>query len=132
MRAITMALILSLSAGAVSAKPHLRDVPEVDGTLLAIFIADRIRKRCPSISARLVKAYGVIGAVEDRAAALGYTKAEIDAYRNSEAEEDRLKGKRNAYLESRGAHKGNPEAYCEVGRTEIKKGSQIGALLRMN
>ena len=132
MRAMTMALILSLTAGPLSAKPHLRDVPSVDGTLLAVGIADEIRKNCPDISARMLKALNVIRGVGEQARALGYTEAEIDAYRKSDAEKARLKAKRDAYLTEAGAVSGAPEGYCALGRTEIEKGGQIGALLRMN
>ncbi|MEM6373127.1 MAG: DUF5333 domain-containing protein [Pseudomonadota bacterium] len=132
MRALIMALILSLPAGVISAKPHLRDVPEVDGTLLAVGIADEIRKNCPDISARMVKALGVIRAVGATARELGYTDAEIDAYRKSDVEKERLKAKRDAYLASAGATAGADSAYCALGRTEIEKGGQIGALLRIN
>lgn len=130
MRALIMALTISLSAGALSAKPHLRDVPEVDGTLLAIGIADEIRKNCPEISARMFKALNTIRAVGDRARDLGYSQDEIDAYRKSDAEKDRLKAKRDAFLAQAGAT--GPQGYCALGRTEIEKGGQIGALLRMN
>ena len=132
MRAMTMALILSLSAGALSAKPHLRDVPEVDATLLAVGIADEIRKNCPSISARMFKAVGVVRGAAARARALGYSDEEIDAYRKSDAEKARLKAKRDAYLKQGGVTAGADQSYCSLGREEIKKGGQIGALLRMN
>ncbi|WP_299725155.1 DUF5333 domain-containing protein [uncultured Tateyamaria sp.] len=129
---MTMALILSLSAGAISAKPHLRDVPEVDGTLLAVGIADEIRKNCPAISARMVKALGVVRAVGARARALGYSDAEIDAYRKSDTEKARLRAQRDAYLAEAGATPGASDGYCRLGREEIEKGGQVGALLRMN
>lgn len=132
MRAMTMALILSLSAGTLSAKPHLRDVPEVDGTLLAIGIADEIRKNCPDISARMLKALGTIRDVGARARALGYSDEEIDAYRKSDTEKARLIAKRDAYLKAGGVTDASFEAYCSLGRTEIEKGGPVGALLRMN
>lgn len=132
MRAMTMALILSLTAGAVSAKPHLRDVPEIDGTLLAVGIADEIRKNCPDISARMFKALTLVNSLKGRARDLGYTEDEIDAYRKSDTEKARLKAKRAAYLEDGGVTAGQPATYCALGREEIEKGGQIGALLRMN
>ncbi|MEX0369481.1 MAG: DUF5333 domain-containing protein [Tateyamaria sp.] len=132
MRAMTMALILSLTAGIASAKPHLRDVPEIDGTILAVGIADEIRKNCPDISARMFKAISLVNGLKGRARALGYSDAEIDAYRSSDAEKARLKAKRAAYLEQAGAALGQTDSYCAVGRAEIEKGGQIGALLRMN
>ncbi|MEP2889165.1 DUF5333 domain-containing protein [Tateyamaria sp.] len=132
MRAMKMALILSLSAGALSAKPHLRDVAKVDRTLLAVGIADEIRKNCPSISARMLKALSVIRDVGAHARDLGYTEEEIDAYRKSDVEKDRLKAERREYLNAAGVVTDAPDTYCHLGRTEIEKGGQIGALLRMN
>ncbi|KIC48495.1 DUF5333 domain-containing protein [Tateyamaria sp. ANG-S1] len=132
MRAMTMALILSLTAGIASAKPHLRDVPEIDGTLLAVGIADEIRKNCPDISARMLRAYTLVTGLKDKARAMGYSDAEIDAYRKSDAEKNRLKGARKAYLDAAGVTPGQPAGYCALGRAEIERGGQIGALLRMN
>ena len=133
MRAMTtMALILSLTAGTASAKPHLRDVPEIDGTILAVGIADEIRKNCPDISARMLKAYSLVTGLKARARDLGYSDAEIDAYRKSDAEKARLKAARSAYLKQGGVTAGQPASYCALGRKEIEKGGQIGALLRMN
>ena len=132
MRAMTMALIFCLSAGAVSAKPPLRAVSRVDDTLLAVGIADDIRKNCPDVSARMFKAVNVVRGVAAHARSLGYTSEEIDAYRKSDAEKARLKAKRDAYLASAGATPGSSEGYCQLGRQEIEKGSQIGAVLRMN
>ncbi len=132
MRAMTMALMISLVAGSASAKPHLRDVPEIDGTILAVGIADEIRKNCPDISARLLKAVTTINGLKSKARAMGYSDAEIDAYRKSDAEKARLKAERKSYLNAGGVLTGNPESYCALGRKEIEKGGQIGALLRMN
>jgi len=132
MRAMTMALIISLTAGVVSAKPQLRDVPEIDGALLAMGIADEIRKNCPDISARMVKAFNAMTEVKARARNMGYTDEEIDAYRKSDTEKARLKAMRDAYLATGGVTEGASDAYCRLGRHEIEKGGRIGALLRMN
>ena len=132
MRAMTIAFILAVAASTVSAKPPLREVPEIDGTILAVGIADEIRKNCPSISARLVRAVGVVNGLKGKARSLGYSEAEIDAYRKSDAEKARLKGKRDQYLAASGVRSGAPDTYCALGQAEIEKGGQIGALLRMN
>lgn len=132
MRAKTIAMTLALVASSVSAKPLLRDVPEIDGTILAVGIADEIRKNCPKISARMFRALGVVNDLKTKARDLGYSDDEIDAYRKSDTEKARLKDKRRAYLTSAGVKPGEPETYCAVGADEIEKGGQIGALLRMN
>ena len=57
MRFIMMALLgLGLFSAPVSAKPPLRDVAAIDDALLDVGIADAIRKNCPTIDARLIKA----------------------------------------------------------------------------
>jgi hypothetical protein len=132
MRAMKMATILCMSAGAVLAKPHLRDVPEIDGTILAVGIADEIRNNCPDISARMIKAALLVNGLTGRARELGYSDVEIDAYRKSDAEKSRLKAKRAAYLAAAGVQSDAPDTYCLLGQAEIERQSQIGALLRMN
>jgi uncharacterized protein DUF5333 len=132
MRGMTMALILCLTAGTVSAKPPLREVPEIDGTLLAVGIADEIRNHCSEISARMVQVYRVVYGLAAKARGMGYSDAEIDAYRKSETEKARLLSERRAYMESGGVKPGEEASYCALGRAEIEKGGQIGALLRMN
>ena len=132
MRAMTIALSLALAASAASAKPPLREVREIDGTILAVGIADEIRKNCPDISARLVRAVNLVNGLRGRARDLGYSEAEIDAYRKSDVEKSRLKAERDQYLATRGVRAGAPETYCALGQAEIENGGQIGALLRMN
>lgn len=132
MRAMITALLLAMVAGTASAKPPLRDVPEIDRTILAVGIADEIRKNCPSISARMLRALNVVNGLSGKARALGYSQAEIDAYRKSESEKARLKAERDAYLAAGGVRRGASDSYCALGRAEIEKGGQIGALLRMN
>ena len=83
MRAMTIAFTLAIAASAASAKPPLREVPEIDGTILAVGIADEIRKNCPDISARLIRAVGVVNGLKGTARSLGYSDEEIDAYRKA-------------------------------------------------
>jgi hypothetical protein len=132
MRALTMVLMISLAAHTAQAKPPLRDVPEIDGALLDVGLADKIRKNCPDISARLVRALSFLTNLQSKAKAMGYTDAEIKAYRNSDAEKARLKAKGNAWLDARGIDQSVPGDWCRLGREEITKGSRIGYLLREN
>ncbi|MCR8826466.1 DUF5333 domain-containing protein [Pseudosulfitobacter koreensis] len=127
---IGTALALSTATTAM-AKPHLRDTP-IDDALLAVGLADEIRKSCPDISARMIKAFGFLNGLNNQAQAMGYTSAEIDAYRKSDAEKARLKKRGQAYLAANGVVAGQPETYCALGRNEIEKSSRIGSLLRVN
>ncbi len=126
----TIALSMATTTAAV-AKPHLRDTPIDDG-LLALGLADEIRSACPNISARMIRALGYLNGLKSQAHALGYTDAEIDAYRKSDTEKARLKKRGKAYLAANGVVVGQPETYCALGRNEIEKSSQIGSLLRVN
>lgn len=132
MRATILALILTFTAAGVSARPALSDVQEIDDGLLAVGLADRIRKECPSIEARMLRAYTVIYGLVDQAMALGYSREEIDAYRKSKAQKARLRARGEVWLASRGVQSGTQDEFCALGRDEIKKNSQIGALLKVN
>ena len=132
MRAMKIALTLALVSNMVLAKPSLRDVPEIDETLLSIGIANEIRKNCPDISARILRAAALVNDLKTKARNMGYSDTEIDAYRRSDTEKARLKAKGATYLAAGGVKPGQPETYCALGAVEIEKGGQIGALLRMN
>ena len=112
------------------AKPPLREVAAIDDALFDLGIADRIRKNCPTISARMLKAIGYVRGLERKARDLGYTQAEIDAYTDSDADKDRLRAKAAAFFAAKGVDPARPESYCAVGLEEIQKSSRIGSLLR--
>ena len=124
------ALGVSLIAAPVAAKPPLRDVAKIDNALLDLGIADRIRKNCPNISARLFTAVSYVRNLEKQAKALGYSKAEIEAYTDSDAEKTRMKAKGAAFFQAKGVDTSDPQSYCALGMAEIQKGSRIGSLLR--
>lgn len=124
------ALTLSVMAAPVAAKPPLRDVAKIDNALLDLGIADRIRKNCPSISARVFRAVSYVRNLEKQAQAMGYSKAEIEAYTDSDTEKARMKAKGAAFFRSRGVDTSDPQSYCALGMAEIQKGSRIGSLLK--
>lgn len=127
---ITAAIGLALLAAPVAAKPPLRDVPAIDDALLDLGIADRIRKNCPDISARMLTAIGYLYGLKDKARDLGYSDAEIEAYVDSDAEKARMKARGAAFFKARGVDTSDPQSYCALGRAEIQKSSRIGSLLK--
>ncbi|MFD2738599.1 DUF5333 domain-containing protein [Sulfitobacter aestuarii] len=127
---LTALLGAGLLASPLAAKPPLREVAAIDDALLDLGIADRIRKNCPSISARMLKAYGYVYGLKDKARELGYSDAEIDAYVDSDAEKARMKARGAAFFKARGVDTSNPDSYCALGREEIQKSSRIGSLLK--
>lgn len=125
------AMVLSpVSVQQAAAKPPLREVAAIDDALFDLGLADRIRKNCPTISARMFKAIGYVRGIEKKARNMGYTQAEIDAYTDSDADKDRLRAKAAKYFAARGVDPSKPQSYCAVGLEEIQKSSRIGSLLR--
>jgi hypothetical protein len=122
--------ILALTAGGAAAKQPLRDIASIDDAVFDVAVADRIRKECPDISPRLVKALSLYRATRAKAKALGYTDEEIKAYGDSDVEKARMRAKGEAYLRAQGVVTSDPQSYCAVGRKEIQKATRIGSLLR--
>jgi len=121
---------LALSATTALAKPSLRDVPAIDNGLFAIAIANEIRENCGSVSARMVRAFSFMKSLESQAKGMGYSDDEIRAHIKSDAEKARMRKIGEAYLKNNGVNRNDPETFCALGRAEIAKSSQIGALLR--
>lgn len=128
-----VALAISLAlASPVAAKTPLRDNKAINDQLLVVGLANEIRKRCGSISGRLVKGVTTLRAIHNQALSQGYTKSEIETYVDSDAEKARMKARGRAWLAKRGASPEKPETMCKVGREEIARKSSIGSLLYEN
>lgn len=126
---LSFLVLIALSLPAV-ARPPLREVAEIDNGLMALAIADEIRKRCDGINARMIKAMGRINGLKSQAKALGYSDAEIDSYVTSNSEKARMRAKAESYLGSKGVQSGDTEALCAFGRAEMARATAIGSLLR--
>ncbi len=132
MRTLILSLgVVALTATGADAKPPLRHVKSIDDAVFDVAIADQIRKKCPDISARLLRALALYQSVRTQARNLGYTDAEIEAYADSDVEKARLKAKGAAYFKVNGVVTSDPQSYCALGRKEIEKSSRIGSLLRV-
>lgn len=130
MRLILTSFLCLCLALPASAKPPLREVSEIDDGLMAIAIADEIRKSCEGINARMIRALSQIKELERRAKALGYTDDEIDDYVNSSAEKKRMRQKAEAYLAAQGVNAKDEKALCRYGRDQIASGGPVGYFLR--
>ncbi|SEQ39764.1 DUF5333 domain-containing protein [Thalassovita taeanensis] len=133
--AVTTSVLLAMGAsglvaGGANAKPPLREVSEIHDGLLAVGIADEIRKNCGSISARMFRAINYVEGLKGRARDLGYTEDEIKAYYKSDVEKARMRALGEAYLKANGVSRANPASFCVLGEAEIAKASLIGKLLR--
>lgn len=125
------ALALSV-AGASAAQTPLHEEPTVREGFYAIGLADEVRRNCPQISPRLVRAYSLLKSLEGYALRSGYTDADIEALKDNDAAKEALRQQIRADMAARGAHPGNTAGYCRIGREEIARGSQAGRLLKGN
>ncbi|MCW9044296.1 MAG: DUF5333 domain-containing protein [Pseudopelagicola sp.] len=135
-RAAVVAVLLSACvaapapASSAAARPHLRDVTEINDGLFAVAIAREIKDHCPDITARYFRAFNFLANLKRKARDLGYTNDEIDAYVENDEEKARMRARGEAYLAAKDVSYDDPQSFCALGREEIKKSSQIGVLLR--
>ena len=132
---MTSKVIASLFAASLAlASPvsaaGLQDEAEINNGLLAVGIADEIRKRCDSISARTFTAMGYLSSLKRDARAKGYSNEQINTYTKSSTEKAKMRKRGQVYLAQNGASMSDPVSMCRLGRAEIAKRSQIGVLLR--
>ena len=113
-----------------AANTPLRDVPRITEGIIAAGIAYEIGRVCDDIGVRWLRGVNFLYSLERHAVTLGYSEAEVEAFVDSKAEQDRLEAIARARLADKGAVVGQPATYCAVGRAEIAARSQIGQLLR--
>ena len=101
----------------------------VTDRLVAARVADRIRKTCPEIGARIFRAFQEAYALRDWAVDQGYSKTEIDRFLKDKEEKRAIYDRAEEYLAARGAEKDNVEGFCALGFREIQAKSIIGSLL---
>lgn len=132
MRHLILKLTLfALIATGAAAKQPLREIEAIDNAVFDVAMADEIRKQCPDIAPRLVRAYSLYRETRKLARDLGYSDEEIEAYGDSDIEKARMRSKGDAYLRANGVVASDPQSYCALGRKEIQKSSRIGSLLRI-
>ena len=129
---LTTVALAGVLAGpiAASAKTPLREVAVVHDGLLAVGIADEIRKKCDSISPRMFTAMSFMSSLKRTPRDMGYSDDEIEAYVTSKEEKARMRAEGEKYLKANGVNRANPKTFCDLGRAEIAKGSQIGKFLK--
>lgn len=122
-------LAVSVLAGAAQALPPLAQEKYINDRLIAARIADRIRRECPSISARIIYAWSQARALKKYARAKGYSDQQIEAFLDSKADKERIYAVAERYLRKNGATQGDAESFCRIGRDEIAKNTVTGSLL---
>ncbi|SFP70349.1 DUF5333 domain-containing protein [Tranquillimonas alkanivorans] len=128
-KAALLAVALA-TPGAAAALPPIEKNPVVVQGFYAIGLADEIRKNCPTISPRLIRAWSYLNSLKSYAREAGYSEQQIDALQHAKAAKNALEDRIRADLAARGATPANPEGYCAVGREEIARDTAAGRLLR--
>lgn len=126
--ALTATLLGALAAPAAALEP-LSQERYINDRLVAARVADRVRRVCPTIDARVIEAFSQARALKRYAEKKGYSSAQIDAFLDSKTERQRIYATAEAYLSQQGAREGQPDSFCRVGRAEMAAGSVAGNLL---
>jgi len=123
------ATVVALSGSAV-ASAGIKDNAEIFHRLLTAAIGNEIRDKCPAIEARTIAATFYVLGIVTYASRQGFSRAEMDAYRNDPKEQNRLRKAAYGYLDGHGVNRNNPASYCPLGKAEIAQNSEIGKLLK--
>ncbi len=124
--------VIAVLAGAAPAMalPPLQEDRTVLAGFYAIGLADEVRRNCPDIAPRLVRAVTYLKSLEGYARRAGYSSDDIKALQDDKAAKERLRARIRADLAQRGALPGATAAYCAVGREEIARVTAAGRLLK--
>ena len=129
-RSLIAASVAAVLLATPPARAGLSDEADINAGLQAIAAGDMIRRACPEIEARMIRALGTMRGLAQQARSRGYSDDAIRAYVEDDAAKDRVEARARAYLAQRGLGAGRPEDHCRVGRAEIEAGTPVGALLR--
>lgn len=116
-------------AAAAQDLPPLGQVPVITEGLINTAIAYELDRKCDELEGRRLQGIAFLWSLESEARRLGYSRDEIRAFIDDDAEKDRLEAIARERLRGMGAVEGQWDTYCAVGRQEIAKESQIGVLL---
>lgn len=119
-----------LPVAAAAEVPPLGQVPRITEGIVAAGIAQEIADRCGPIETRRLAGISFLLGLQSHARSLGFSRAEIDAYVDDDAEKDRLEAIARERLAAMGAVPGDEASHCAVGGAEMAAGTQVGALLR--
>ena len=124
-------VLTTLGAARADQFDTLRNDQRLHNGLLAITIGRHIERTCPGIERRDLAANAFLLGLASHAMGLGYSRAEVTAYVEDDAEQARYIALARQYFAQRGVMtEDDVEGACRVGRDEIAAGSPIGRLLR--
>ena len=124
--ALSCAAALAVPAAALqplSQERHIND------SLVQARVADMLRRGCPTLDARLVRAFSEARKLKRYALDQGYSEAQIDAFLDSRDERRRIYAEADRYMVANGVVNGQPETFCRLGQQEIARKTIAGSLL---
>lgn len=125
--AAALVAALTLTAMPAAALEPLSQEKYINDRLIAARIADKIRRGCSSIDARIVYAWSQARALKRYAEDKGYSGAQIEAFLDDDTEKARIYAAADAYLRANDAT--DADGLCRLGRDEIAKKTVTGSLL---
>ena len=128
-RTLAILVVAMTLASPAAAAQGLRDHVEINNGLLLVAIGNAIRKTCPTIEPRRIRAMGYMRGLYNTARQAGFNDDEIRAYVENDAEKDRVKALADRWLVNQGATPGDAASVCAVGMAEIGRNSQLGRML---
>ena len=128
MRALMLAIALSVPAAPAFA--DLRDEADIRERILVVGEAEALVKGCGPVKERRAVGLQYLWATARMALAKGYSRAEIEAYVEDDAEKERLRAIARERVAAKGAVKGDEASHCRLARAEMASGSAVGQLLR--
>lgn len=126
--AALFALFLA-DASSAAALPPLGEQAAIVDKLVSVRVADRIRRTCPTIGARLFRVLSESNALKSEVRGLGYSEDVVRAFLRDDAERAKIYEKAEAYLSAHGAKAGDAETFCDLGRAEIAANTYAGSLI---
>jgi len=128
-RPLLAALALALFSVPAVAREPLNRNDYINDRLVQARVADLLRRGCPSIDARLIRAFAEARALKRYALEQGYSEAEIEAFLDNREERRRIYAEADRYMVGNGVVNGQPETFCRLGRDEIARQTIAGSLL---
>lgn len=118
-----------LAATPAAALEPLSQNAYVNNRLVQARVADLVRRGCPTIDARLIRAFSEARALKRHALKQGYSESQIDAFLDSREDRRRIYEQADRYMVERGVVNGQPDTFCRLGRDEIARQTVAGSLL---
>ncbi|WP_304616260.1 DUF5333 domain-containing protein [Paracoccus sp. (in: a-proteobacteria)] len=118
-----------LAATPAAAMEPLAENAYVNDRLVQARVADVLRRGCPTLDARMVRAFREARALKRHALDQGYSEAQIDAFLDDREQRQRIYAEADRYMRANGVVNGQPDTFCRLGRDEIARQTVAGSLL---